>query len=111
MGSLVVVVAQPARQVGGAGVGAAVRQGVGPLAQQGLDEALGLAVGLGRVGPGADVAQAEQPAGLAEQARDVARTVVGHHPLDPDAELLNQRSARTRKPVTDWRFSSGRTST
>jgi hypothetical protein len=25
--------------------------------------------------------------------------------------LLNQRSARTRNPVTDWRFSSGRTST
>ncbi len=33
------------------GFGAAVRQGVGPLAHQGLDKALGLAVGLGGVGP------------------------------------------------------------
>jgi hypothetical protein len=44
MGSLVVVVAQPPGQVGGAGVGGAVWQRVGPLAQAGLDEALGLAV-------------------------------------------------------------------
>jgi hypothetical protein len=34
------------------------------------------------------VAQAEQPAGLAKQARDVARAIVGHHPLDPDALAL-----------------------
>jgi hypothetical protein len=34
------------------------------------------------------VAQAEHPAGRAEQARDVARAVVGHHALDPDAQTL-----------------------
>ena len=67
MRSLVVVVAQPSRKVGGAGVGAAVRQGVGPLTQERLDEALGLAVGLGRVRPGADVAQAQEPTHLAEK--------------------------------------------
>ena len=86
MGSLVVVVAQPARQVGSAGIGAAIGQGVGPLAQQSLDEPFGLAIGLGRVRPGPDVAQAQQAACLAEQAGDVARTVVGHHAFDPDAE-------------------------
>jgi hypothetical protein len=88
MGSLVVVVAQPSGRVGGAAVRAAVRQGVGPLAQERLNEAFGLAVGLGRVRPGAEVAQAQQPAGLAQQARDVARAVVGHHALDPDALAL-----------------------
>jgi hypothetical protein len=89
-GSLVVVVAQPSGQVGRAGVGAAVPQCVGPLAEQGLDEPLGLAVGVGRVRPGADVAHTQQPAGLAEQAGEVARAVVGHHPLDPDAEALKK---------------------
>ena len=88
MGSLEVVVAEPTGQVGGPGRRAAIWQGVGPLAQQGLDEAFGLAVGLGRVRPGAEVAQAEHPAGLAKEARDVARAVVGHHALDPNAETL-----------------------
>jgi hypothetical protein len=43
---------------------------------------------LGRIGSDADMAQAEHPADLAEQARDVARTIVGHHPLDPAALAL-----------------------
>jgi hypothetical protein len=44
MGSLVVVVPQPSGQVGGTALGAAVRKGVGPLPQERLDEAFGLAV-------------------------------------------------------------------
>src|SRR4029450_13092010 len=88
MRSLLIVVAQPSGQVGGAAVGAAVRQGVGPLTQERLDEALGLAVGLGRVGPGGDVARGQEPTHLAKEARDVARAVVGHHALDPDALAL-----------------------
>jgi hypothetical protein len=69
------------------------------------------AIGLGRVGPGADVARAEHPASLFEQPGDVARAVVGHHASTRMPRRLNQRSARTRKPVTDWRFSSGRSAT
>ena len=88
MGSLEVVVAEPAREVGGTGLGSAVRQSVSPFAQQGLNEPLGLAVGLGCVGPGADVAQAQHPAGLTKAARDITRAVVGHHALDPNAETL-----------------------
>jgi hypothetical protein len=68
MRSLVVVVPQPPGQVGSAGIGAAIGQGIGPFAQQGLDEPLGLAIGLRRVRPGPDVAQAQQAASLAEQA-------------------------------------------
>ena len=44
--------------------------GISPFAQAGLDEALGLAVGLGRIGPGADVLEAKTLAGFAE-AMDV----------------------------------------
>ena len=34
------------------------------------------------------MAQAQEPAHLAEEARDVTRAVVGHHALDPDALAL-----------------------
>jgi hypothetical protein len=39
--------------------------GHGPFAQHRLDEPFGFAVRPGRIGPGADVARAEQAAGLA----------------------------------------------
>ena len=48
--------------LGGGGVGACV----GPFPQRGLDEALGLAVGLGRVEPGSDVLEPEPSAGAIE---------------------------------------------
>ena len=59
---------------------------VGPFAQGGLDEPLRLAVGSGRVGPGALVLQAGGAAGGAEGVAAIGRAVVGHHPLDGDAE-------------------------
>ena len=40
---------------------------VGPFAQCGLDEALGLAIGLGSVGPGEDLAKAEAVASWPER--------------------------------------------
>ena len=58
MRSMPIVAMQPDWQFGGATVGVSVGLGVGPFAQGGLDEALGLSVGLGRVGPGEDLAQA-----------------------------------------------------
>ena len=48
--------------LGGGGIGACV----GPFPQRGLDEALGLAVGLGCVGPGSDVLELEPFAGAIE---------------------------------------------
>ena len=51
-------------------------------------EALGLAVGLGRIGLGADVLEAETLAGRAEGEGLVAGAVVGHDALDLDAEAL-----------------------
>jgi hypothetical protein len=85
MGASVVVVVQPDRQLAAPVGGGAVGHGIGPVLEHGLDEALGLAVGLGRVGPGPQVAQAERLAGLAEEMAAVAGAVVGHDPAHADA--------------------------
>ena len=59
MGSGVVIGCDPGlhglASLGGGDVGV----GVGPFAQAGLDEALGLAVGLGRIGLGPNVFEAQ----------------------------------------------------
>ena len=47
--------------------------GIGPFAKRGLDEALGFAVGLWRIGLGANVLEAETLAGLLEGEGFVAR--------------------------------------
>ena len=91
MGPMLVVPGEPSAEVSVAAIGAAMGDGVGPFAQQGLDEAFGLAIGARRIGPCADVAQAEPAAGFGEEAGDVARAVVGHDALDLDAALPQRR--------------------
>jgi hypothetical protein len=61
------------------------RHGICPFPAERLDESLGLAVGSGRVGPGADVPQTQGAAGLGKRFGDVGRAVVAHHPpaFDP----------------------------
>ena len=59
VGSSVIVEVDPARQRRQALVVGSVPSRIGPLVEQGLDEALGLAVGLRAVGTGAAVARAE----------------------------------------------------
>src|SRR5882724_4330022 len=66
---------------------------IGPCAQAGLDEARGFAVGLGRIGLGPDVFEAESLAEPAEGNRSVAGAVVGHHSLDLDAEAFIVRQS------------------
>ena len=86
VGPPAVVAVQP----GAHGLGALgrAREGlqVGSFAQGGLDKPFGLAVGPGRIRPGALVLQAGCATGIAEGVADIGRAVVGHHPLDPDAE-------------------------
>ena len=60
--------------------------GIGPFAKCGLDEALGLAVCLGRVWSGADVFEAESLAGGSEGKGSVAGAIVGHDALDAQTE-------------------------
>jgi len=60
---------------------------VGPLAQGGLDEAFGFAVGAGSVTTGEAVLDAELEAGGAEVAGAIAGAVVGEQAADGDAVL------------------------
>lgn len=73
---------KPPRQFGGALDGSIISAGVCPFAQARLDEALGLSIGLRRIGLCEDVLQAEALACLAEGFGTVAGAVVGHDALD-----------------------------
>src|SRR5690606_3897617 len=59
---------------------------IGPAAEQRLDEPLRLAIGLRRVGPREDLADAAGFTKPAEGTRAVALGVVREDPLRPDAE-------------------------
>src|SRR5690606_18267231 len=77
----------------GALLGTLIAAGVCPLAQAGLDEAFGFAVGTWGIGPGPEMAQA-QPANQATEASGaVADTVVGHDARNADAQapVVTQR--------------------
>jgi len=82
-----VVVVQPGLQVLVAllGVGPVTR--VSPLAQGGLDEAFGFAVGARSIGAGEAVTKAELQAGLAELAGAISRAVIGEQGANADAVL------------------------
>src|SRR3954470_14093558 len=82
-----VVSVQPDRQRSGAVIRGWVGLSVGPFAQGGLDEALGLAVRLGRIRLGPDVLETELAAGRAEGLRAIAGAIVGHHTGNRDAEV------------------------
>ena len=83
-----IVSVQPDRKLLGAAIGCWIGLSVGPFPERGLDEALGLAVGFGRVGLGADVLDAQVPASVAEGEGLVATAVVGHDAGDGDAEAF-----------------------
>ena len=61
-----------------------VAAGIGPLPGEGLDEAFGFAVGLGPVGSGEAVFDAQVPAGVPEAERSVGGAVVGEDRFDLD---------------------------
>src|SRR3954470_3575218 len=81
-----VVSVQPDRQRSGAVIRGWVGLSVGPFAQGGLDEALGLAVRLGRIRLGPDVLEAEIAAGGAGGLGAIAGAIVGHHTGNRDAK-------------------------
>ena len=70
----------------------------GPLAQQRLDEALGLAGGVWRIGLGANVLDLQPPQQLGKAPGLVSCAVVGHHPADPHAQaaVVAQRRQQVR---------------
>lgn len=81
-----IVSMQPDRQLGGAIVGVRIGQGVGPFPESGLDEALGLAVGPGRIGPCPDMPEPERATGFGESLCAIAGAIVRHEAGDGDAE-------------------------
>jgi hypothetical protein len=64
--------------------------GISPFAQGGLDEALGLAIGLWSVGAGEAVLEAEGGDGFAHGVGAVAGAIVGVDALDGDAVLFEE---------------------
>ena len=87
MRSMPVVLVNPRSQMAKAFGGVLVEAGVGPLADGGLDEAFGLAIGAWGVDASAGVLELEIAAGLREQGGAEARAVVGHDAADRDAEV------------------------
>src|SRR4030095_5309346 len=85
MGSRTVVVLQPAGEDRGAFRRGVVGPDVRPLPQGGLDETLRFPVGARGVGSRAAVPDVQRPAGRAEAAGDVPRSIVSQYPSDPDA--------------------------
>src|SRR5262249_43808048 len=90
MPSMPIVVVQPRRQHRLSLAGADIGSAVGPLSQQGLDEALRLAVGLGAIGPGPAVSDGQGAEGRGDDTGAVAGAVVAEHALD--------RAPPTREP-------------
>ena len=62
-----IVVMEEEREEGGAVDTGVVRAGISPLASDGLDEAFGLAVGLGAIGSGKEMLEAELVAGRGKE--------------------------------------------
>jgi hypothetical protein len=86
--SVEVIVMEEGSEEGGAVVRGVVGASVGPFAGDGLDEAFGLAIGLGSVGSGEGVLEAEFAAGGGEEFGAVGGAAVGEEAFDGDAVLV-----------------------
>jgi hypothetical protein len=85
VGTVEVIVMKIKREEGSAVVAGVIRAGVGPLAGDSLDEALGLAVGLRAIGFGEEVTEAELLAGGGEELGAIGGAAIGEDALDFDA--------------------------
>ena len=99
-----IVEVEPAGEGVRAFVAVAVDGAVGPAAEHGADEALGLAVGARPVGAGAEVFDPERFAGERVDRGAVGVAVVGHQPLDADAEGGEVRDGAAKEADRGDRF-------
>ena len=83
MRSVPVVAVEPCWQISFALLRRLVFDGVSPFPDRRLHEALGLAVGLGRVGFDAEIG-----AGFGKGARAIALAIIGHDAIYADAKSL-----------------------
>jgi hypothetical protein len=79
-----VIVMKVVRKEGSTVVTGVVGPGIGPLAGDGLDEAFGLAVGLGAIGFGEEMLEAELMAGGCEGLGAIGGAAIGEDLLDFD---------------------------
>ena len=87
MRSMPVVLMDPGSQVAQAFGGVLVETGIGPLADGGLDEAFGFAIGARSVDASAGMAELEIATGFGKAVGAEAWAVVGHDAADGDAEV------------------------
>jgi len=80
-----IVVVEVEREESSAVVRGVVGTGISPLAGEGLDEAFGLAVGLGAIGSGEEMLEAELVAGRGKEFGTIGRAAIGEDALDEDA--------------------------
>src|SRR5271170_1854374 len=88
MGAMMVVGMEPREESVGALLRVIVGPSVSPFAQSGLDEAFGLAVGAGGIGPGKDVPHPAAAAQVGNKVRTVGGAVVSHDASDRDPKGL-----------------------
>jgi len=85
MGAMEIIVMEVERETKSAVMAGVIGAGVGPLTGEGLDEAFGLAVGLGAIGSGEEMLEAELVAGGGKEFGAIGRTAIGEDGLDGDA--------------------------
>lgn len=85
MRAMEIIVMEVEREELGAVVTGVIRTCVSPLAGDGLDEAFGLAIGLGTIGSGEEMFEPELAAGGGEEIGAIGRALVGEDGLDGDA--------------------------
>jgi len=85
MGAMEIIVMEVERETKSAVIAGVIGAGVGPLTGEGLDEAFGLAVGLGAIGSGEEMLEAELVTGGGKEFGAIGRTAIGEDGLDGDA--------------------------
>ena len=85
MRTMEVIVMKVKRKEDSTMITGAIRSDIGPLAGDGLDEALGFAIGLGTIGFGEAVFEAEVLTGGGKELGAISGTAVGEDLLDGDA--------------------------
>src|SRR5262245_42963272 len=97
MWSLPVVILQMGSMLLPTVTGGRVGVRVRPFSQQGLNEAVSLAIRPRRIGARAQVTQVEFVTGRAKEPRNVAVPVVAHDPTDDDATRRKPRQRSSEK--------------
>ena len=97
MRSVEVVVVSPRSESEVAMSGVGPVSGVGPLAQSGLDEAFGFAIGLRRVGASATVLEAQVQTSVTKLVRAIATAVIGEQGTDGDAVASKKVNCVSKK--------------